>query len=103
MVEYTPYLVRALLYIRGRLPLRSIKGFANILDPLTQQSLTIQSTVKLERNVRISLSNFWKMFNLGGSTRSRKENICGTLGLEELSTSRKLYFRNDKLDFIVVC
>ena len=43
------------------------------------------------------------MFNPGGSTRSRKENICGTLGLEELSTFRKLYFRNDKLDFIVVC
>ena len=103
MVENTPYLVRALHYIRGRLPLHSIKGSANILDPLSQQSLTIQSTVKLERNVRISLSNFSKMFNPGGSTRSRKENIYGTLGLEELLTFRKLYFRNDKLDFIVVC
>ena len=69
---------------------------ANVLDHQNQQSLTIQCTDKLERNMRISLLSF-------RGIRSLKETICVILDLKELSISIKLYFRNDRLDFIVVC
>ena len=96
MVESMLYLVHALHYILGKLPLRSTKDSTNILaSHPTQRSLTIQSTVKLVKNVKISQSSSWKVSIQGENIHSLRESICGTPGFEELSIYKKLCFPDD--------